>query len=90
MGVGRAFLLNAVSFLAVIVVVARWRRLQRKRTVPVETLSGATIAALRYVRFAPAVRAVILRSGVVMFFASGLLALLPSVARNAISQVEKR
>jgi hypothetical protein len=90
MGVGRAFLLNAVSFLAVIVVVARWRRLQRKRTVPVETLSGATIAALRYVRFAPAVRAVILRSDVVMFFASGLLALLPSVARNAISQVEKR
>src|SRR5271169_5999543 len=82
-GVGRAFLLNTVSFLAVIVVVARWRRLPRKSNVPVETLTGATIAALRYVRFAPTVRAVILRSGVVMFFASGLLALLPSVARNA-------
>jgi MFS family permease len=82
-GVGRAFLLNAVSFLAVIVVVARWKRPQSKRTVPVETLSGATIAALRFVRFAPAVRAVILRSGVVMFFASGLLALLPSIARTA-------
>jgi hypothetical protein len=59
-GVGRAFLLNTVSFVGVIVVVARWRRLHRKRTVPVETLSGATIAALRFVRFAPAVRAVIL------------------------------
>ncbi len=82
-GVGRAFLLNALSFVAVIFVVVRWKRLHRKRTVPVETLSGATIAALRYVRFAPAVRAVILRSGVVMFFASGLLALLPSIARNA-------
>src|SRR5271169_6088010 len=82
-GVGRAFLLNTVSFVAVIFVIARWKRLHRKRTVPVETLSGATIAALRYVRFAPAVRGVILRSGVVMFFASGLLALLPSIARTA-------
>ena len=82
-GVGRAFLLNAVSFVGVIVVVARWKRAHRKRTVPVETLSGATIAALRFVRFAPALRAVILRSGVVMFFASGLLALLPSIARTA-------
>jgi MFS family permease len=82
-GVGRAFLLNTVSFVAVIFVIARWKRPQRKRTVPVETLSGATIAALRYVRFAPAVRAVILRSGVVMFFASGLPALLPSIARTA-------
>jgi hypothetical protein len=82
-GVGRAFLLNAFSFVAVIVVVARWKRPQRERTVPVETLSAATIAALRFVRFAPAVRAVILRSGVVMFFASGLLALLPSIARTA-------
>jgi MFS family permease len=81
-GVGRAFLLNAVSFVGVIVVVARWKRLQHKSTVPVETLSGATIAALRFVRFAPAVRAVILRSGIVMFFASGLLALLPSIART--------
>jgi MFS family permease len=81
-GVGRAFLLNTVSFVGVIVVVARWKRQHHKRTVPVETLSGATIAALRFVRFAPSVRAVILRSGVVMFFASGLLALLPSIART--------
>lgn len=82
-GVGRAFLLNAVSFIAVIVVVFCWKRPQHERTVPVETFSGATIAALRFVRFAPAVRGVILRSGVVMFFASGLLALLPSLARTA-------
>jgi MFS family permease len=82
-GVGRAFLLNALSFVGVIIVVDRWQRPHRKRTVPVETLSGATIAALRYIRFAPAVRGVILRSGVVMFFASGLLALLPSIARTA-------
>lgn len=61
----------------------RWERQEHKRTVPVETLTGATIAAVRYVRFAPAVRAVILRSGVLMFFASGLPALLPSIAHTA-------
>jgi MFS family permease len=82
-GVGRAFLLNTLSFVAVIFVIARWKRPQHKRTVPAETFSGATVAALRYIRFAPAVRDVILRSGVVMFFASGLLALLPSIAHTA-------
>jgi predicted MFS family arabinose efflux permease len=82
-GVGRAFLLNTLSFVAVISVIARWKRQPHKRTVPVETLTGATIAAVRFVRFAPALRAVILRSGVLMFFASGLLALLPSIARTA-------
>jgi MFS family permease len=81
-GVGRAFLLNTLSFIGVIYVVARWKRQQHKDTVPVETLSGASIAAVRYVRFAPAVRTVIFQSGVLMFFASGLLALLPSIART--------
>ncbi|MCU1252548.1 MAG: hypothetical protein JWQ49_5577 [Edaphobacter sp.] len=81
-GVGAAFLVNAVSFLGVIVVVARWKRTVRKRTTPRETLTGATIAGLRYVRYSPAIRALIFRCGCVMFFASGLLALLPSVAHN--------
>ncbi len=81
-GVGTAFLVNAVSFLVVIVVIARWKRAARKRTTPPETLTGATIAGVRYVRYSPAIRAVIFRSGCVMFFASGLLALLPSVAHS--------
>ena len=80
--VGTAFVVNAASFLGVIFVIARWKRPRRKRTTPPETLRGATVAALRYVRFSPAIRTLILRSGIVMFFASGLLALLPSVAHE--------
>jgi len=80
-GVGAAFLVNVVSFLGVIVVVARWKRPVRPRTTPAETLEGATIAAIRYVRNAPVARAVMLRAGVVMFGASALFALLPTVAR---------
>jgi MFS family permease len=81
-GVGTAFSINAVTFLGVIVVIARWKRHPRKRSTPPETLGGATAAAIRYVRYSPAVRTVLLRSGVGMFFASALLALLPSVAHS--------
>ena len=79
-GAGSAFLLNAVSFVGVIFVVARWKPTLKKRTTPPETVSGATVAAIRYVRYSPAIRILLTRSGLVMFFASGLLALLPSLA----------
>jgi MFS family permease len=81
-GVGAAFVVNAVSFIGVIVVVARWKRPVHTRTTPPETVAGATVAAIRFVRFSPGMRGVMFRSGVVMFFASALLALLPSVARQ--------
>ena len=81
-GIGTTFAINAASSIGVIVVIARWQRRPRKRTTPRETLSGATAAAIRYVRYAPALRSILCRSGAVMFFASGLLALLPAVAHD--------
>ena len=81
-GVSAAFTLNAISFVGVIVVVARWKRPVKQRTTPAETVVGATVAALRYVRYARSLRGIMLRSGVTMFFASALLALLPSVAHT--------
>ncbi len=80
-GVAAAFLINTLSFLGVITVIARWKRHPRKRTAPPETLAGATVAAVRYVRYSPRLRTLMVRSGIVMFFASGLLALLPAVAQ---------
>ena len=81
-GIGAAFLINTASFLGVILVVARWKRPVVKRATPPETVSGATVAAIRYVRYSPAVRVVLLRAGAAMFFASALLALLPSIAHG--------
>src|SRR5436305_11268017 len=52
-GVGAAFVVNALSFAGVIWVVARWKRPPPSRTTPVESLGGATVAALRYVRYSP-------------------------------------
>jgi MFS family permease len=81
-GVSTAFIANVISFFGVIVVVARWKRPIRKQSAPPETLTGATVAAVRYVRNSPAILTVLIRTGIVLFFSSSLFALLPSVARS--------
>jgi MFS family permease len=81
-GVATAFVANFVSFFGVILVVAKWKRPVRKRSAPPESFSGATVAAIRYVRHSPAILTVLLRTGVAMFFSSALFALLPTVSRS--------
>jgi len=66
-GVATAFMANSLSFFGVILVVARWKRSPRKRSTPPETLGGATIAAVRYVRHSPAILTVVIRTGSVTF-----------------------
>src|ERR1700693_197907 len=46
-GVATAFVANFLSFLGVIVVVARWKRPVRRRSSRLESFSGATVAAIR-------------------------------------------
>src|SRR6202043_3867572 len=62
-GIGPAFLLTPLFFFGVILVVARWKRPTVKRTKPPETVTGATVAAIRYVRHSPTVRVLLLRGG---------------------------
>src|SRR5580658_3443719 len=81
-GVGAAFCFNAISFLGVIVVIARWNRPARKSTLPLETFRGATSAAIRYVRYSPGIRTLLLRSAVLVFFTSSFWALLPTAAKD--------
>lgn len=81
-GVAAAFVANFVSFFGVILVVAKWKRPVRRRSAPPESFSGATVAAIRYVRHSPAILTVLLRTGVAMFFSSALFALLPTVSRS--------
>ena len=79
-GIGAAFVTYAASFSAVIVVIARWTRPVQKHAAPVEAFAGAAVAALRYVRYAPSIQAVMVRSGAAMFCASATFALLPTLA----------
>ena len=81
-GAGVAFLLNAASFVGVILVIALWRRSVHRRTSPPEKIWGGTITGVRYLRYSPAIRNLFIRTGCVIFFATALTALLPLVARN--------
>ena len=81
-GVGVAFVLNAVSFLGVIFVIARWKHPLKTRRLPPETISGANFAAIRYVRYSPRIRTLLVRSGCVIFCTRAFWALLPSIARS--------
>ena len=82
LGVATAFTLNALSFLGVILVIARWKRPARNSKLPVETFRGATSAGVRYVRNSPGIRTLSVRSGCLIFFASSFWALLPMVAKE--------
>jgi MFS family permease len=81
-GVGAAFAFNAFSFLGVIAVVARWKRPTRTSTLPLETFRGATAAAVRYVRYSPGIRTLLLRSAILIFFTSSFWALLPTAVKS--------
>jgi MFS family permease len=85
-GPGAVFLLNAVSFLAVVVALYRWRRVPVASALPTESVLGAVRAGLRYVRFARHVQIVLLRVGVFAFCASALWALMPVVAAERLGE----
>ena len=83
-GSGAAFLLNAASFLCVVGVLYGWRRAPRTSVLPAERVLGAIRAGVRYVRYAPALRAVFVRVAAVVVSASALWALLPVIARREL------
>jgi MFS family permease len=83
-GPAAVFLLNAASFLCVLVAIYRWRRARVPSDTPPEDMLGATAAGMRYVRHAPALQAVLVRIGVFTLGASALWALLPVVARREL------
>ncbi len=81
-GVAAAFAFNTLSFLGVIAVIAKWNRPVRKSKLPEETFRGATSAAIRYVRYSPGIRTLLLRSAFLIFFTSSFWALLPTAAKE--------
>jgi MFS family permease len=79
-GSGFAFLLNAASFFGVIFFLYRWKR-PHFEEVETGRVRDAMLTGLRYVRDAPIVRCVLIRTAAFSVGASSLLALLPLVAR---------
>ena len=71
------FLLNALSFGAVIVVLARWHRDPDDDEGPPERFAGAVRAGTRYALYSHALTGVLVRAGVFSAASAGLMALLP-------------
>ncbi len=84
-GAAAAFAINAVSYVPLIVVLARWRPEREPRTLPREALGGAMAAGVRYVAMSPVIRTVLGRAFVFGAGASAAMALMPLVARDLVA-----
>lgn len=83
-GAAAAFTVNALSYIALITVLWRWKLELPKRTLPRETIGSAIGAGLRYVSMSPDIEKVLLRSCIFGFTVISVLALLPLVARDIV------
>jgi MFS family permease len=79
-----AFLTNALSYVALIVVLMLWRRPKPAPFLPPENMLMAMGAGVRYARLSPEIRTVLLRGVVFGVLGSSVWALMPLIARDLI------
>src|SRR5262249_19173506 len=70
--------------LVVMVVLYEWRRETRPGVLPAERVISAMRIGMRYVRYAPPLRAVLVRTVAFVFGGSALWAVLPLIARDRL------
>ena len=86
-GAGSVFLLNAVSYAAVIWVLVNWKRVPLfKSTLPSERIAASMRSGLRYVRYSPDLQSALVRTFTFAFFVSAIWALLAVVASHVLHQ----
>ncbi|WP_140918626.1 MFS transporter [Limnobaculum xujianqingii] len=79
------FLLNAISFIAIILAVWLWKGEEKsEQNLPAESVIAAMISGLRYARYSPALIKTIIRAASFFIFASAYWAMLPLVARISL------
>lgn len=83
-GAAAAFATNAVSYVGLIFVLARWRAPFKDDPLPREKLGPAMMAGVRYVAMSPNIRSVLLRSFVFGLGAGAVPALMPLIARDLV------
>jgi MFS family permease/quinol monooxygenase YgiN len=76
------FLLDALSFVGVVLVLVSWRREPSPSVLPAERMLGAIRAGLRFARHSPALRRVLLRTFLFMVCGAGVMALMPVLGRE--------
>lgn len=83
-GAALAFALNAVSYIALIMALIRWKPERTPHTLPREAFGSAISAGLRYIAMSPNLIKVLFRSFMFGMAAVSVLALLPLVARDLV------
>jgi predicted MFS family arabinose efflux permease len=81
---GTVFLVNAATFLAVIAVIAWWKGTRSAHALPREHVGEAIRAGGRYVSSSPALRVILVRAALFIFFAASIWALLPLTAHSQL------
>lgn len=84
-GAAAAFAFNAMSYLAIILVLAFWKKTKVVRTLPREPFRQAATAGMRYVGLSPNLLRIILRGCLFGFTAVSVLALLPLVTKDLLA-----
>lgn len=79
-----AFLLNALSYVGLIIVLLQWRRPLPPPGLAPESLVPAMSAGLRYAALSPRIARVLVRAAVFGLLAAAIWSLLPLVARNVL------
>ena len=81
-GTGAVFVLNAFSYIVIMLVLLRWQRNVPISQLPSERFFSALRSGFRFARHAPDLQAAVVRGMGFFVFASALWALLPLVAKN--------
>lgn len=84
-GATAAFSLNAVSYLAMILALALWKKPVATRHLPRERFAQAATAGIRYVGLSPNLLSIILRGFLFGVTGVSVLALLPIIARDLLA-----
>jgi MFS family permease len=86
-GAAWTFLLNSLSFVGVILVLYQWKRNPLfKSALPAERIFGSMRAGLRYIQYAPPLKAAFARTFLFTLFVSAVWALLAVVAARDLHQ----
>ena len=81
-GPAAVFLLNAIAYLYVVVVLTRWHPAPHRAVLPAERLIGAMRTGVRFVQNSPEMQTVLIRTFFFIFFISGFWALLPVIVKQ--------
>lgn len=83
-GSGAVFLINAITFFCIIIILWRWRRTYTSSNLPTERFFSAIKTGIRFARNSQALHFALIRGIGFFVFASALWALLPLIAKHLL------